>query len=108
MRREVLLTTDAERDLEALVDYIAKFDSPANASRVLDRLLEVTESLSTSAERGPMPKELRELGIQEYRQIFFKPYRVIYRIVAEKVIVYLIADGRRDMQALLARRVLGA
>ena len=108
MRRDVLLTADAERDLEVLVEYIAKFDSPANASRVLDRLLEVTESLSTSAERGAIPMELQALGIREYRQVFFKPYRVIYRIAAEKVFVFVIADGRRDMQTLLARRMLGA
>ena len=48
------------------------------------------------------------LGIKEYRQTFFKPYRVIYRIERRRVYVYLIIDGRRDMQSLLARRLLGA
>jgi toxin ParE1/3/4 len=42
----------------------------------------------------------------EYRQVFFKPYRVIYRLHAQRVVIYVIADGRRDMQALLARRLL--
>ena len=55
-----------------------------------------------------MPKELRSLGIRDYRQSFFKPYRVIYRIVNEHVVVYLSANGRRDMQSLLARRLLGS
>jgi toxin ParE1/3/4 len=59
-------------------------------------------------ERGSYPKELLALGIKEYRQTFFKPYRAIYRIVGRRVYVYLIADGRRDMQSLLARRLLGA
>jgi toxin ParE1/3/4 len=36
----------------------------------------------------------------------FKPYRVIYRIVEKRVLVYVIADGRRNMQTLLARRLL--
>jgi toxin ParE1/3/4 len=107
-RFEVLLTQDAERDLDDLHSYIATYDSLENADRVLDRLLEVAESLSTNPERGSVPKELRSLGIQEYRQSFFKPYRVIYRVVDEQVVVYLIADGRRDMQSLLARRLLGA
>ena len=48
------------------------------------------------------------LGIREYRQTFFKPYRVIYRIIDRRVYVFLIANGRRDMQALLERRLLGA
>lgn len=107
-RFEVLLTQDAERDLDDLHSYIATYDSLENADRVLDRLLEVAESLSTNPERGSVPKELRSLGIQDYRQSFFKPYRVIYRVVDEQVVVYLIADGRRDMQSLLARRLLGA
>ncbi|MBA3017875.1 MAG: type II toxin-antitoxin system RelE/ParE family toxin, partial [Desulfobacteraceae bacterium] len=47
-------------------------------------------------------------GIRDYREIFFKPYRIIYRIDNENVYVYLIVDGRRDMQTLLQRRLLGA
>lgn len=107
MRREVLLTEDAEHDVEDLYGYIAEFDSPQNADNVLERLLEVTESLAAFPERGSQPKELRSLGIQEYRQVFFKPYRVIYRVIGEQVVVYVIADGRRDMQTLLSRRLLG-
>jgi len=104
----VLLTEGAERDLEELYDYIAEFDSPANADYVLDQLMEVVEDLATFPERGAYPKELLALGIREYRQAFFKPYRVIYRVMGKQVIIYLIADGRRDMQSLLARRLLGA
>ena len=107
-RFEVLLTQDAERDLDDLHSYIATYDSLENADRVLDRLLEVAESLSTNPERGSVPKELRSLGIKDYRQSFFKPYRVIDRVFDEQVVVYLIADGRRDMQSLLARRLHGA
>ena len=105
---EVLLTAGAEQDLEAIHDYIAEFDSVANANHVLDRLMDVVEGLSTFPERGRYPKELLALGIKEYRQTSFKPYRVIYRIVGTQVIIFLIADGRRDMQSLLARRLLGA
>ena len=64
------------------------------------------ESLAAFPERGARPKELLSLGIRDYRQTFFKPYRVIYRVVGEHVYVYLIVDGRRDMQTLLARRLL--
>lgn len=105
---EVLLTEGAERDLEAIHDHIAQFDSAAAANRVLDRLMEVAQSLSRFPERGSYPKELIALGIKEYRQTSFKPYRLIYRVRGAQVIIYLIADGRRDMQSVLARRLLGA
>lgn len=104
---KVLLTAGAEQDLESIYDYITEFDSPAKADYVLDRLMDVAESLMTFPERGSYPKELLALGIKEYRQTSFKPYRVIYRVVGNQVIIFLIVDGRRDMQALLARRLLG-
>lgn len=105
---EVFLTEGAEQDLESIYDYIAEFDSPANADHVLDQLVKAVEGLSTFPERGSYPKELLALGIRDYRQTFFKPYRVIYRVIGQRVYIYLIADGRRDMQSLLARRLLGA
>lgn len=106
-RYEVLLTEGAEQDLEDLYDYIAEFDCAANANRVLDRLLEVAQSLAQFPERGTYPKELLELGIRDYRQTSFKPYRAIYRVLDLKVYIHLIVDGRRDMQSLLSRRLLG-
>ena len=107
-RYEVLLTPGAEQDLESIHDYIAEFDCAANANYVLDELMGVVERLSKFPERGSYPKELVSLGIKEYRQAFFKPYRMIYRVTGRQAIIYLIADGRRDMQSVLARRLLGA
>lgn len=108
LKYEVLLTKGAEQDLESIYDYISEFDSPKNAHYVLDHLMKVVDTLSRSPERGNYPKELSSLGIREYRQTFFKPYRIIYRIIQSKVIIYVIADGRRDMQSVLSRRLLGA
>src|SRR5690606_28942327 len=105
---EVLFTEGAEQDLEAIHDYIAEFDCVANANYVLDELMKVVEKLSKLPGRGGYPKELVGLGIKEYRQTFFKPYRVIHRVEGSQIIIYLIADGRRDMQSVLARRLLGA
>ena len=104
----VLLTDDAARDLEELYTYIALHDSPRKADAVLDKLEALIEALADSPERGTWPKELTALGIREYRQVFFKPYRIIYRVIGEEVYVMLVADGRRDMRALLERRLLEA
>lgn len=103
---EVLLTEGAEQDLESIYDYIAQFDCVASADSVLDRLGSVIESLATFPERGSHPKELLAIGIKEYRQTSFKPYRMIYRVIDRRVVIYVIADGRRDMQTVLARRLL--
>jgi len=107
MRYEVVLTKDAERDLEQIYRYLVTHDSKPNADYVLDRLLQTSGTLLEDPQRGSVPKELRTLGMTEYRQLFFKPYRLIYRVHGESVVVYWIADGCRDMQSLLASRLLG-
>lgn len=108
MRYEVLLTNAAARDLEELYDHIARHDAPGKADRVLDRIEKAMSDLSEHPERGVYPRELAMLGVRDYRQIFFKPYRIIYRVLAKRVYILLIADGRRDMQELLQRRLLDA
>ncbi len=103
---QVFLTDDAVRDLEDLYDYIEKHDAPGKANYVLEQIEKGFASLSENPQRGTCPKELLTIGIREYRKIFFKPYRIIYRVMAEAVYVMVIADGRRDMQTLLQRRLL--
>jgi toxin ParE1/3/4 len=94
--------------LDAIHDYIADFDCLANANYVLDELMAIVDRQSRFSERGSFPKELVALGIKEYRQASYKPYRVIYRVIDSQVVIYRIADGRRDMQSVLTRRLLGA
>lgn len=108
MSFQVFLTDDATRDLEYLYDYIALHDVPGKADYVLNQIEKTFSSLSGNPERGAYPKELLAVGLREYREIFFKPYRIIYRVLAENVFVMVIADGRRDMQTLLQRRLLQA
>jgi toxin ParE1/3/4 len=78
-----------------------------NAEHVLGGILDIADSLAVEPTRGSTPKELRSRGDQECRKVFFQPYRVIYRVVGQPVVICLIADGRRDSQTLLARRLLG-
>ena len=104
----VQLTKDAARDLEEICDYIDRHDAPDRADHVLEQIEKAFHSLSEHPHRGNSPKELLDIGLREYREIFFKPYRIIYRVMGDNVYVLVIADGRRDMQALLQRRLLQA
>ncbi len=108
MSFQVFLTDDAARDLEDIHDYITEHDVPGKAADVLDRIEMAFASLAHNPGRGVWPRELSTIGLREFREIFFKPYRIIYRIIGQNVYVMLIADGRRDMQTLLQRRLLRA
>lgn len=107
MNFTVLLTKDAVQDLEDIDDHIPEHDSPQSANYVLSKIEEIMLNLADLPDRGAYPKELSALGIREYREVFFKPYRIIYRVLGDNVYVYIIADGRRDMHTLLTRRLLG-
>jgi len=102
----VMLTNDAVRDLNQLYDYIDLHEVPGKADHILEQIENLLTSLSELPERKTHPNELISLGIKEYREIFFKPYRIIYRIIEQNVYVLLIVDGRRDMQSLLQQRLL--
>ncbi|MDH3888468.1 MAG: type II toxin-antitoxin system RelE/ParE family toxin [Gammaproteobacteria bacterium] len=75
MPYRVLLTQDAVNDLEELDSWIATNDSPERADYVLDRISEAFQKLTELPERGTHPKELSALGIREFREVFYKPYR---------------------------------
>lgn len=108
MDYQVFLTDDAAYDLQDIYNYIAFHDAPKKADYVLDKIEEAFSSLTLNPERGAYPNELIAVGLRQYREIYFKPYRIIYQVIERHIYVMLIADGRRDMQALLQRRLLQA
>jgi toxin ParE1/3/4 len=105
MSYAVRITSAAWRDLLEIYDWIAEHDSPEKAGYVLDRLNETAESIAASPRRGSRVKELPPGTEVEYRQVFFKPYRVVYEIMRDEVVIHLIADGRRNLRSLLLRRL---
>ncbi len=106
MAFEVLVSEDAQHDIEDIYRYIAGADSPEKAERVFLALEQLCHSLSEFPERGNVPKELHPLGMTEFREAHYKPYRVIYRITGQTVVIYCVVDGRRDMQSFLHRRLI--
>jgi toxin ParE1/3/4 len=103
---EVSFTPDADRDLDGIHAYIEAARSSEDADELIAQLLDLADSLAEFPDRGSVPQELSELGEHRYRQLVRAPYRLIYRRVEEVVHIYLVADGRRDMQALLRDRLL--
>jgi toxin ParE1/3/4 len=107
MSYPVPMTSAAYRDLEDICTWIAEHDAPAKAERILDRLSETAVKIGEMPHRGSRPGELPPGTEGEYRQVFFKPYRLIYEFSGTEVVILLIADGRRNLQSLLMRRLLG-
>ena len=98
-------TIGAKKDLRAIHTYIAANDSPRNADYVAQGIVRTALMLRDLPQRGTYPAELLQRGDRRFRQVFFKPYRILYRIRAKTVFIAVIADGRRDMASLLLNRL---
>jgi toxin ParE1/3/4 len=107
-RYTVVVNTEAERDLDDIASYIAQHDSIERAIDIAAGIERSFSALVAFPNRGAHPKELLDYGNRDFREIHFKPYRIFYRVLTDKVVVVLIADRRRDMRVLLSRRLLGA
>lgn len=106
MSHKVLIIQDAEDDLFGIYRYILENDSEASANLVLDKLEALCHSLGELPERGHVPPELARISVGIFRELHFKPYRVIYEIEGSRVFIHCVLDGRRDLQDLLERRLL--
>jgi toxin ParE1/3/4 len=105
MKYRVAITDAAQANLDDIYEWIRDHDSPAKADYVLDHLFQEAESIAALPNRGSRPRELPPATDADYRQVFFKPYRVIYEVDGTDIVVHLIADDRRNLQSLLLWRL---
>jgi toxin ParE1/3/4 len=106
MTFNVYLIEDAEKDLFDIYRYVSRNDSVGHANRLIEKLEKSILKLEVLPDRGHIPPELERIGVLEFREVFYKPYRIIYQIIGNNVYVHCILDGRRDMQDILQQRVL--
>lgn len=106
MTYQVLLVEDAELDLIELYPYLARNDSVFAAEHLLDAIKNKCASLAQLAQRGHVPPKLERIGVFEYRETHYKPYKIIYQILDRQVFIHCILDGRRNLEDLLHRRLL--
>lgn len=106
MEYSVHVISDADEDIFSIYRYIVSNDSAARAEDVLNNIEESCFSLKEFPERGHIPPELERIGIKAYREIHYKPYRIIYQVVKNNVYIHCVIDGRRDMMDILQERLL--
>jgi toxin ParE1/3/4 len=106
MTHRVLMVAEAEEDIFDIYRYVLRADGRDRADHVLRKLREACESLAEMPRRGHSPPELERVGVRGYREVHFKPYRVIYQVVGKRVFIHCVLDGRRAVQEILERRLL--
>jgi toxin ParE1/3/4 len=93
----VIFTDDAEDDLEAIGDYIAR-DDPSRAESFISGLRERCLSLDEFPERFPLLAGRETSGVRRFSH---GKYLVFFRVAAESVEVLHVLHGAQDYMAAL-------
>jgi len=104
-RFEVEWTRPAFDDLADILRHVS-FDSPSRARRLVSRLRLRAASLGRFPLRGRCVPEFEIFGVSTFRELVYPPYRLVFRIVDQRVLVLAVLDGRRDLDEILMRRLI--
>lgn len=86
--------------------YVAEHDSISRADALLDALEEKCASLSENPARGHVVAELKRVHVEGFREVHYKPFRIIFQISDKSVYMHAVLDGRRELQEILERRIM--
>ena len=93
----VHISAEAEHDLEAIGDYIAR-DNPARAISFLRELREQCLGLADMPQRFPLVPRYEAAGV---RRRGHGGYLIFYRVEASNVVIIHILHGAQDYSAIL-------
>lgn len=89
--RNLVWTDRALSDLEAIGDFIAA-DNPAAAERWVGVLLNTAERTADVPMAG---RRVPELGRDDVREVIKRTYRIVYRVLRDRVEVLTVFEGHR-------------
>ncbi len=84
-------THEARERLFEIEDFIAQ-DSPEQARKFVDQIIEHAESLSDKPLRG---RTVPEISRPEIRELIFRKYRIVYRIKGNSIDILTVFEGHR-------------
>lgn len=101
----VLWTQSAQQDLARIIGFIAK-DSEANSKKLYKTVVHKAEKLWQLSLQGTIVPELMDFGVEFYRELIISPWRLVYKVETERVLVLAIFDGRRNVEDILFERLI--
>ena len=99
MDRRIVWTETAWRDLDQVIQYIAK-DSTHYAASFAREVRDASRSLSRFAEGG---RWVPELGSPDIREVFVGSYRLVYSLSGETLHILGLIHGARELGTIWKR-----
>ena len=86
---KVYWTQNAIKHLTNIYEYIA-LNSPTYARRMVDRITQRSEQISTQPFSG---RKVPEYETEDIRELIEKPYRIIYRLKQDQIDILAVIHG---------------
>ena len=96
-RDEILWTGPALADLRSTRDDVAAEGRPKAAKRLANKIRDAVLRLQAHPHSGRLVPEFPGGG---YREVIVTPYRVVYELSGDKVVILRVWHGRRDLTQL--------
>ncbi|MCG8448297.1 MAG: type II toxin-antitoxin system RelE/ParE family toxin [Pirellulales bacterium] len=90
---KVVWSENAIAHLTDIFEYIAR-DSERYASRMVDRITSRSKQIGFAPESGQVVQEFEH---PQVREVIEGPYRVIYRVESDHIVVLSVIHGAREL-----------
>lgn len=91
-------TINAKKDLKNIKEFIA-LDSVSYAKLTISKIIETVEILH---EQPTIGKKIPEINLDNFREIIYKKYRIMYKIVSEnRIDILQVFHSSRDFNLKL-------
>lgn len=102
---KVIWTKPALNDLDEIFNYIAS-DSIEIAIMQYERIKETAEEIQDFPKKGRIIPELQNENITKFREMIVNPWRMMYRIEENRILILALIEGRRNIEEILMKRQL--
>ena len=106
MTFKVVILHSAKSDLKSIKSYVIRQFSTSTWQHTYDALKQTMRRLETQPHTGSIPEEIERLNLSQYRQVISGMNRIIYEIRDQTIYVHIIADTRKNLQALLLKNLI--
>jgi len=102
---KLVILPEAERDIREIKKYVVKRFGQTTWTETFLTLKDSMNILRDFPESGNLPAELEQFEIMGFKEVVSGANRIIYNITNKQVVIHLVADSKRDMVALLTKRL---
>ena len=106
MTSRVVILHSAKNDLKDIKSYLIRQFSAPTWQQTYEALKQAIRHLEAQPYAGSIPEEIEQLNLSQYRQVISGMNRIIYEIRDQTVYIHIIADTRKNLQALLLKKLM--